>query len=67
VEQLCSIEDIVKILEVIDEYYILAKIESSSSDSLKRIAKWKILHNYGKILSVIALLCIRKPLCVVVK
>lgn len=66
-EQLRSIEGVVEILEVIGEYDILAKIEASSSDSLKRIIKWKILHNNGKILSVITLLCMRKPLCMVVK
>lgn len=66
-EQLRTIKGIVEILEVIGEYDILAKIEARSSDSLKRIIKWKILHNNEKILSVITLLCMRKPLCIVVK
>jgi DNA-binding Lrp family transcriptional regulator len=66
-EQLRSIEGVVEILEVIGEYDILAKIEASSSDSLKRIIKWKILHNNVKISSVITLLCMRKPLCIIVK
>ena len=66
-EQLRSIEGIVEVLEVIGEYDILAKIEAPSSESLKRIIKWKILHHNEKILSVITLLCMRKPLCIIVK
>ncbi|WP_101478199.1 Lrp/AsnC ligand binding domain-containing protein [Candidatus Nitrosotalea bavarica] len=66
-EQLRSIEGIVEILEVIGEYDILAKIETTSSESLKRIIKWKILHHNEKITSVITLLCMRKPLCIIVK
>jgi DNA-binding Lrp family transcriptional regulator len=57
----------VEILEVIGEYDILAKIEATSSESLKRIIKWKILYNNDKILSVITLLCMRRPLCIIVK
>ena len=66
-EQLHTIEGIVEVLEVIGEYDILAKIEAPSSESLKRIIKWKILHHNEKILSAITLLCMRKPLCIVVK
>lgn len=66
-EQLRSIEGIVEVLEVIGEYDILVKIEAPSSESLKRIIKWKILHHNEKILSVITLLCMRKPLCIIVK
>jgi len=67
IEQLRSIDGIVEVLEVIGDYDILAKIESTSSESLKRIVKWKILHHNEKILSVITLLCMRKPLCIIVK
>ncbi|MFZ0184952.1 MAG: Lrp/AsnC ligand binding domain-containing protein [Nitrosotalea sp.] len=63
-EQLHSIEGIVEVLEVIGEYDILAKIEAASSESLKRIIKWKILYHNEKIMSVITLLCMRKPLCI---
>lgn len=66
-EQLHSIEGIVEVLEVIGEYDVLAKVESTSSESLKRIIKWKILHNNEKILSVTTLLCMRKPLCIILK
>ena len=67
IEQLHSIEGIVEVLEVNGEYDILAKIEARSSESLKRIIKWKILHHNEKISSVITLLCMRKPLCIIVK
>ncbi len=67
IEQLHSIEGIVEVLEVIGAYDILAKIEATSSESLKRIIKWKILYHNEKILSVITLLCMRKPLCIIVK
>lgn len=66
IEQLNSIEGIVEVLEVIGEYDVLAKIEAPSSESLKRIIKWKILHHNEKISSVIILLCMRKPLCITV-
>jgi DNA-binding Lrp family transcriptional regulator len=66
-EQLRSIEGIVEALEVIGEYDILSKIEATSSESLKRIIKWKILYHNEKISSVITLLCMRKPLCMIVK
>ena len=66
-EQLSTIEGIVEVLEVIGEYDILAKIEAPSSESLKRIIKRKILHHNEKISSVITLLCMRKPLCIIVK
>ena len=66
-EQLKSIEGVVEVLEIIGKYDILAKIEAVSSESLKRIIKWKISHNNGKILSVTTLLCMRKPLCIIVK
>ena len=66
-EQLHSIKGIVEVLEVIGEYDILDKIEATSSESLKRIIKWKILHHNDKISSVITLLCMRKPLCVIMK
>ena len=67
IEQLYSIEGIVEVLKVIGEYDILSKIEATSSESLKRIIKWKILHHNEKISSVITLLCMRKPLCIIVK
>jgi len=67
IEQLRSIEGIVEALEVNGEYDILAKIEARSSESLERIIKWKILHHNEKISSVITLLCMRKPLCIIVK
>lgn len=66
IEQLRSIEGVVEVLEVIGEYDVLAKIEATSSESLKRIIKWKITHHNEKILSVITLLCMRKPLCLIV-
>ena len=66
IEQLQSIEGIVEVLEVVGEYDVLAKIEANSSESLKRIIKWKILHHNEKISSVITLLCMRKPLCITV-
>jgi DNA-binding Lrp family transcriptional regulator len=66
-EQLQSIEGIVEVLEVVGEYDVLAKIEAPSSESLKRIIKWKILHHNEKISSVITLLCMRKPLCITVQ
>jgi DNA-binding Lrp family transcriptional regulator len=66
-EQLRSIEGIVEVLEVIGEYDILSKIEATSSESLKRIIKWKILYHNEKISSVITLLCMRKPICMIVK
>lgn len=66
-EQLRSIEGIVEVLEVIGEYDILSKIEATSSESLKRIIKWKILYHNEKISFVITLLCMRKPICMIVK
>jgi len=65
VEHLKSIEEVVDVLEIVGEYDILA-IESKSSDSLKRIIKWKISYN-EKILSVTTLLCMRKPLCTIIQ
>ena len=66
-EHLKSIEGVVEVLEIIGEYDILAKVEAESSESLKRIIKWKISHHNEKIASVTTLLCMRKPLCIIVK
>ncbi|MDE1769589.1 MAG: Lrp/AsnC ligand binding domain-containing protein [Thaumarchaeota archaeon] len=66
-EHLKSIEGVVEVLEIVGEYDILAKVEAESSESLKRIIKWKISHNNEKILSVTTLLCMRRPLCITVK
>ena len=66
-EHLKSIEGVVEVLEIVGEYDILAKVEAESSESLKRIIKWKISDNNEKILSVTTLLCMRKPLCITVK
>ena len=66
-EHLRSIEGVVEVLEIVGEYDILAKVEADSSESLKRIIKWKISHHNEKIMSVTTLLCMRKPLCIIVK
>lgn len=66
-EQLHLIDGIVEIFQVIGEYDVLAKVESISAESLKRIIKWKILYNNEKIISITTLLCMRKPLCVIME
>lgn len=66
-EKLGSIEGIVEVLEVIGEYDLLAKIEAPSSESLKRIIKWKILYHNERIMTATTLLCMRKPLCIMMK
>ena len=66
-EHLKSIEGVVDVLEIIGEYDVLAKVEAESSESLKRIIKWKISYNNEKITSVTTLLCMRRPLCITMK
>lgn len=67
VRHLKSIEGVVEVLEIVGEYDILTKVEAESSESLKRIIKWKISYNNEKIISVTTLLCMMRPLCITVK
>lgn len=66
IENLEKIQGIKSIHRIIGGFDVLVKVEAIDNESLRRIIRWKII-NSDNIESVTTLMCVRKPLCVVVK
>ena len=65
IENLEKIEGIKNIHRIVGEFDIIAKVEATDHESLRKIIRWKIFNN-DYIESITTLMCVRKSLCVVV-
>jgi len=65
IENLEKIDGIKNILRTVGQFDILAKVEATDHESLRKIIRWKIFKS-DYIESITTLMCVRKSLCVVV-
>ncbi|HYL67407.1 MAG TPA: Lrp/AsnC ligand binding domain-containing protein [Nitrosopumilaceae archaeon] len=65
IENLEKINGVTNIHRTVGQFDILAKVEATDHESLRKIIRWKIFKS-DYIESITTLMCVRKSLCVVV-
>ncbi|HWY35299.1 MAG TPA: Lrp/AsnC ligand binding domain-containing protein [Nitrosopumilaceae archaeon] len=65
IENLEKIDGVTNIHRTVGQFDILAKVEATDHESLRKIIRWKIFKS-DYIESITTLMCVRKSLCVVV-